>query len=147
EENSGKTNSFFKMNNNLLKTNTHIQSTTMTLKSSMKPTVTLLGETNASQQTETPEQPEIDNPQPSPPVTNNKYTVTFKNGESVLASSTYQAGATISTFPETNPIRADENGVRYTFVGWVDQAGNYFTSKQLRSVTVTQDETYTAVFA
>ncbi len=37
--------------------------------------------------------------------------------------------------------------MRYTFVGWVDQAGNYFTSKQLRSVTVTQDETYTAVFA
>ena len=70
------------------------------------------------------------------------YTVTWKNGETVLKTETLLYGATPKYEGETPTKEADAQ-YTYSFSGWVDSEGNALTA----DTTVTGDVTYTAVFS
>ena len=69
------------------------------------------------------------------------YTVTWKNGETVLKTETLLYGATPKYEGET-PTKAADAQYTYTFSGWVDSEGNALTA----DTTVTGDVTYTAEY-
>lgn len=70
------------------------------------------------------------------------YTVTWKNGETVLKTETLLYGATPKYEGET-PTKAADVQYTYSFSGWVDSEGNELTA----NTTVTGNVTYTAVFS
>ena len=69
------------------------------------------------------------------------YTVTWKNGETVLKTETLLYGATPKYEGETPTKEADAQ-YTYSFSGWVDSEGNALTA----DTTVTGDVTYTAEY-
>ena len=69
------------------------------------------------------------------------YTVTWKNGETVLKTETLLYGATPKYEGETPTKEADAQ-YTYSFSGWVDSEGNKLTA----DTTVTGDVTYTAEY-
>ena len=69
------------------------------------------------------------------------YTVTWKNGETVLKTETLLYGATPKYDGETPTKEADAQ-YTYSFSGWVDSEGNALTA----DTTVTGDVTYTAEY-
>ena len=69
------------------------------------------------------------------------YTVTWKNGETVLKTETLLYGATPS-YSGTTPTKAADAQYTYSFSGWVDGEGNALTA----DTTVTGDVTYTAEY-
>ena len=71
------------------------------------------------------------------------YTVTFKNGGSVISSADVEEGAAV-TAPEapTAPVDADE-AYNYTFVGWSDGSNTYASNE---IPVATDNVEYTAVF-
>ena len=70
------------------------------------------------------------------------YTVTWKNGETVLKTETLLYGATPKYEGETPTKEADAQ-YTYSFSGWKDSEGNELTA----NTTVTGNVTYTAVFS
>ena len=72
------------------------------------------------------------------------YTVTWKNGDTVLKTDTVEGG-TAPAYTGTAPERAEDANYTYTFSGWTDGTNTYGASDTLP--TVTADVTYTATFA
>jgi hypothetical protein len=72
-----------------------------------------------------------------------KYTVTWKNGDTVLKTDTVEEGGTPVYSGET-PVKAEDEQNTYTFSGWTDGTDTYGTTDTLPAVT--GDVTYTATF-
>ena len=72
------------------------------------------------------------------------YTVTWKNGDTVLKTDTVEGG-TAPAYTGTAPERAEDANYTYSFAGWTDGTNTYGASDTLP--TVTADVTYTATFA
>ena len=72
------------------------------------------------------------------------YTVTWKNGDTVLKTDTVEGG-TAPAYTGTVPEKAEDENNTYTFSGWTDGTNTYGASDTLP--TVTADVTYTATFA
>ena len=72
------------------------------------------------------------------------YTVTWKNGDSVIETDTGVAAGTTPTYDGEEPTKAEDNDNTYTFSGWTDGENTYGLTDALPAVTA--DVTYTAVF-
>ena len=72
------------------------------------------------------------------------YTVTWKNGDTVLETDTDVAEGTTPTYDGETPTKAEDENYTYTFAGWSDGTTTYGLSDTLPNVTA--DVTYTATF-
>ena len=71
------------------------------------------------------------------------YTVTWKNGDTVLKTDTVEEG-NAPAYTGTTPEKAEDESYTYTFSGWSDGTNAYGATDPLP--TVTGDITYTATF-
>lgn len=70
-----------------------------------------------------------------------QYTITWKDGETVIATKTLGWGTDLWAAKPADPTRTDTEGqFNYTFAGWVDETGNALTE----STKVEKNATYTA---
>ena len=73
-----------------------------------------------------------------------KYTVTFKNGDTVLTTAQYDEGTTGVTYSGETPTKADDETYTYTFAGWLDSETQ--ADVDLATLKVTKDITLIAKF-
>ena len=73
------------------------------------------------------------------------YTVTWKNGDTVLETDENVSEDTTPTYNGNPPVKAEDESYTYTFSGWSDGTNTYGVSDTLPAVTA--DVTYTATFA
>ena len=71
------------------------------------------------------------------------YTVTWKNGDTVLETDTGVAEGATPTYDGTTPEKAEDENYTYTFSGWTD-GSNTYAADALPAVS--GDVTYTAVY-
>ncbi len=71
------------------------------------------------------------------------HTITWKNGDTVLATDEVEDGATPS-YTGDEPTKAEDEQYTYTFTGWTDGTNTYGATDTLPAVT--GDITYTATF-
>ncbi|MGN0823613.1 MAG: InlB B-repeat-containing protein [Candidatus Coproplasma sp.] len=74
----------------------------------------------------------------------NKYTVTWKNGDTVLETDAEVPYGTAPSYDGEDPTKAADAENTYTFAGWSDGTTTYATVADIP--TVTGEVTYTAVF-
>ena len=71
-----------------------------------------------------------------------RYTVTWKNGDTVLEKDRNVRGRVAPSYDGEEPTKPDDEEFTYTFVGWEDENGERLNS----GTKVTGDVTFTAVF-
>ena len=72
------------------------------------------------------------------------YTVTWKNGDTVLETDTDVEEGTTPTYDGATPEKAEDENYTYTFAGWTDGTNTYGATDTLPAVA--GDITYTATF-
>ena len=72
------------------------------------------------------------------------YTVTWKNGDTVLETDTDVAADSTPSYDGAEPEKTEDDDYTYAFAGWTDGENTYAADAELPAVT--GDVTYTAVF-